>query len=283
MLGWLLAALLFTVAVWTVAIPLGFGVYLSHLPARRSLDDANLGAAKQSVTIPVTDSLELSGWYVRPRNGATVIALHGTGSNRLGVERHSRLLVRHGYGVLALDLRGHGESDGRSTSAPWTMDEDVSAVLTWLRARDEVDPQRIGLVGVSMGGEVAVRVAASERAIRATVAEGLNGGAADARDAGHSWLSLVQLGMLSAVSALLIGEGTGSDAELVEQIAPRPVLLISAGEGPEATTNRYLLQRAGRSAQLWNLPDAPHAAAIRTEPREYERRVIGFLDRALGD
>ena len=80
------------------------------------------------------------------------------------------------------------------------MDEDVGAAVEWLAARRDVSPEKVALLGVSMGGEVAVRVAA---------------------------------------------------------------------------------RRAGEAAEHWNLPDAAHADAIRTDPRGYERRVILFLDRAL--
>ena len=280
-LGWLIAVAAFLVVVWFVAIPVGFSVYLSHLPSRREARDSDLGAAKEPVTLTGADGLRLRGWYVPSRNRAGVIALHGTGSNRVGVERHARMLARHGYGVLALDLRGHGESDGRSTSAPWTMDDDIAAAVQWLAARRDVDPRKVALLGVSMGGEVAVRVAARRREVRAMVAEGLRGGAEDADAAGESWLGVAQLAALGALSAVLTGEGPGSDADLVARVAPRPLMLISAGTGVEADTNALFARRAGASSEHWNLPDASHASAIGTDPQGYERRVIPFLDRAL--
>ena len=55
-------------------------------------------------------------------------------------------------------------------------------------------------------------------------------------------------------------------------------MLISAGRSLEAAVNRSL-ESAG--AEHWNLADAPHGAALKTDPRGYERRVIPFLDRAL--
>jgi pimeloyl-ACP methyl ester carboxylesterase len=281
-LGWLIAVAVALGFAWFVAVPIGFGVYLTHLPSRRDVRDANLGTHKQAVTLTGADQLRLRGWYVPSRNSAAVIALHGTGSNRLGVERHARMLAHHGYGVLALDLPGHGESDGRSTSAAWTMDEDIAAAVRWLAARGDVNPRKVALLGVSMGAEVAVRVAARRRGdVRATVAEGLRGGASDASAAGESWPVVAQLAVLGAVGTVLTGESAGSDADLVERIPPRPLMLISAGTGVEADINRVFVRRAGGSTQHWNLPDAAHASAIRTDPQGYERRVIPFLNRAL--
>jgi uncharacterized protein len=280
-LGWLVAIAASLVFVWFVAVPVGFGVYLTHLPSRREVRDADLGARKQPVKLTGADGLRLRGWYVPSRNRAAVIALHGTGSNRLGVERHARLLARRGYGVLALDLRGHGESEGRSTSAPWTMVDDVVAAVEWLAVRTDVSPDKVALLGVSMGGEVALRVAARRRDVRAIVAEGVRGGVEDASAAGEIWLGVAQLAVLEAVSSVLTGDGPGSGADLVERIAPRPLLLISAGTGVEADINRLFVRRAGGSTEHWNLPDAAHASAISTDAKRYERRVIPFLNRAL--
>jgi Serine aminopeptidase, S33 len=86
--------------------------------------DAPGGARRQPrrpkvpVTMSTSSGLRLHGWYVPSRNGAAVAVMHGTGTNRLGVADHARLLARNGYAVLIFDLHGHGESDGRSTSLP---------------------------------------------------------------------------------------------------------------------------------------------------------------------
>ena len=280
-LGWLLAAVALIAFAWFVAIPAGFGVYMTHLPSRDSVRDAHLGSSKEPVTLTGADGLRLRGWYVPSRNRAAVVALHGTGSSRLGVVRHARMLARHRYGVLALDMRGHGESDGRSTSAPWKLDEDIDAAIKWVAARSDVDPTRVGLLGVSLGGEVALRVAARRREVRAVVAEGPRGGAKDAQDAGAGLHGVAQLAVLSAVGTALTGGGTADDAELVERIAPRPLLLISAGRGIEADAIREFERRGGASTEHWNLPDAPHGSALRTDPAGYQRRVLAFLGRAL--
>jgi uncharacterized protein len=161
------------------------------------------------------------------------------------------------------------------------MDEDIVAAVQWLAARSDVSPRKIALLGVSMGGEVAVRVAARRPDVRATVAEGLRGGAKDASAADESWLGVAQLTVLGALSSILTGEDMESDADLVERIVPRPLMLISAGSGVEADTNRVFVRRGGESTEHWNLPDAAHASAIATAPEAYESRVIPFLDRAL--
>ena len=74
---------------------------------------------------------------------------------------------------------------------------------------------------------------------------------------------------------------TAGRLEPKERIRPRPVLLISSGTDSEADADQVFLHRAGRGARLWNLPNASHASAIRTDPAGYESHVIPFLNRAL--
>jgi dienelactone hydrolase len=148
-------------------MPVGYAVYLTHLSGRRAVHDADLGRPKLPVALRGAQGVVIRGWYVPSRNRAAVIPMHGTGSNRNGVAAHARVLARHGYGVLALDLRGHGDSGGRSTSVPWKLDDDLDAAIAWLSRRSDVDDRRIGALGVSLGGVVALRAAARRTELRA--------------------------------------------------------------------------------------------------------------------
>jgi hypothetical protein len=71
-------------------------------------------------------------------------------------------------------------------------------------------------------------------------------------------------------------------ADLMPRIAPRPVLLVRGmqGNGDEAL-NRAYRNAGGSTTTLWEIPRAGHTAGITAAPAEYERRVIGFFDRAL--
>jgi hypothetical protein len=76
-------------------------------------------------------------------------------------------LSRRGIAVLRLDDRGVGGSDaGPATATSADFADDVRAALAWLRARPEIDPARLGLVGHSEGGMIAPMVAASDAKLR---------------------------------------------------------------------------------------------------------------------
>jgi uncharacterized protein len=282
-LGWTLTVVAAAAFAFFVVQPAVFAVYITHLPTRRAVHDADLGKPKQPVTLQTASGLRLRGWYVPSRNGAAVAVMHGTGSNRLGVADHARLLARRGYGVLLFDLHGHGESDGRSTSLPSRFQPDADAALAYLRQRPDVRAGRIGIVGVSLGGEVAIHAAARHPEWRATVLEGVQGvSPADMQASDPDPASYMTLTALYGLGRVLGGSGpSASNAEQIERIAPRPLLLLSAGRSTEARANEAYKRRGGPTTELWNLPTAAHAAALRTYPAGYERRVIGFLDRAL--
>jgi dipeptidyl aminopeptidase/acylaminoacyl peptidase len=79
-------------------------------------------------------------------------------------------LSRRGIAVLRLDDRGVGASDaGPLTATSADFANDVRAALAWLRARSDIDPARVGLVGHSEGGIIAPMVAATDPRVRSIV------------------------------------------------------------------------------------------------------------------
>lgn len=88
---------------------------------------------------------------------------------------YAELLATAGFTTLAFDHRGFGESDGR----PQHEDSqgkltDLRAAIDVLAARAEVDPARIGLVGICLGGGYALRAAAADPRVKAVA--GIAGG-----------------------------------------------------------------------------------------------------------
>ena len=120
------------------------------------MPDNHLGVPYEDVTFETSDGLELEGWYVPSRNGAAVISFPG----RSGPQKQARMLARHGYGVLLFDRRGEGRSDGEPNSWGWGGDRDIDAAVAYLQARPDVDPSRIGGIGLSVGGEMMLEAAA---------------------------------------------------------------------------------------------------------------------------
>ena len=150
-----------------VIAPFAFGYFATHA-LRAPVADPDLGAAHEDITLTTSDGLELEGWYVPSTNGAAVIAFPG----RTNPQPHTRMLVRHGFGVLLFDRRGEGDSDGDGNRFGWGGTRDIAAALDFLEGRPDVDPGRIGGLGLSVGGELMLEAAAEDDRLAAVVSEG---------------------------------------------------------------------------------------------------------------
>ena len=122
----------------------------------------------EDVSFTTADGLRLEGWYVPSKNGADVIVYPG----RKGPQTPARILARHGYGVLLFDRRGEGESEGDPNALGWAGTRDLDAAISYLQARPDVDDDRIGGLGLSVGGEVMLQEAAETDDLKAVVSEG---------------------------------------------------------------------------------------------------------------
>jgi hypothetical protein len=69
--------------------------------------------------------------------------------------------------------------------------------------------------------------------------------------------------------------------EEISDIAPRPILLISTGQGLEQRMSRYYYDNAGDPKTLWEIPETGHGGGLGARPEEYEERIIAFFDKAL--
>ena len=101
------------------------------------------------------------------RNGAAVVLPGRTKS-----QPHARMLIEHGYGVLLYDRRGEGASEGDPNLFGWGAARDVHAAVEFLQGRPEVDPTRIGGLGLSVSGEMLLQAAAESPELAAVVSEG---------------------------------------------------------------------------------------------------------------
>lgn len=279
-------------AIYVIGFPIAYATAAVNVP-RRAIADQNpgdRGLEFVEATFATSDGVLLSGWYIPSRNRATVIVLHGASSTRSAVLDHAVVLARHGYGVLLFDARGLGRSAGRAMNLGWYGDVDMRAAVDYVRARTDVDPTRIAALGESMGGEEAIGALANDARLRAVVAEG-----ATNRVIGDwSWLPgrygvrgrfqhLVNRLAFGLTDLMTDAEPPSTLRSAVTAAAPRPILLIAAGNVPdERYADEFIRASSPGTVELWVAEGANHTGALRTDPSEWTRRVTSFLDDALG-
>jgi uncharacterized protein len=262
--------------VWFLVFPIGFAYIYSH--TGRTAVTPDLRVPYETVTVTTSDSLKLAASYVSSKNRAAVILFPGATRSH-----EARMLIRHGYGVLLLDPRGQGSSEGDTVR--WAGDRDLLAGVEYLRSRPDVDPGRIGGFGFSIGGEMLLEAAAQSAGIKAIVSEGAGGRVGDEDVSGPAQL-LAEPNLAIMTAALTVFSNHGPPPPIVDRIgriAPRPVFLIYAnpGMGGENTRQPKYYAAAGEPKAIWKVPGSKHTGGINASPVEYEQRVIGFFDRAL--
>ncbi len=290
---WLLIVPLLLLATYLAVWTLGQAVAGSY-PPRPALGDrtpSDLGLPFRDVAFDSGDGVRLAGWYVPSRNGAAVALLHGAGSTRTAVLDQAAVLSRHGYGVLLYDARGHGASDGRGMDFGWYGESDAAGAVDFLARQPDVSPDRIGLVGLSMGGEEAIGAAGSDDRVAAVVAEGAT--ARTAADKGYlaayglrgrvqQQIDRVTYGLTDLLSAAPEPDALGrSVAMAVNRADPTAFLLITGQDEPDEGLAADRLAGSSGTVQTWEVPGAGHTEGLSTSPAEWERRVRRFLDRAL--
>jgi uncharacterized protein len=241
------------------------------------------GADYREVAFDATDGVHLSGWYRPTRNGATVLVVHGGGGDRTGAVAHAKLLVRHGYGVLLHDARGRGKSEGQQNAFGWGWTKDIAGAIAFLKARPEVDPARIGGLGLSTGADALIQAAGLGMDLHAVVADGA------AAESFEDWRRLQGVNAMTpffaaefATVRITSGAKSGPPLEDMVKRVTEPLLLVSAGRHEEYEFNvKYDRDAGSRPVDHWNLPEAGHTGAIRDAAPAYERRVTDFFDRGL--
>lgn len=242
---------------------------------------ADFGLAAEPFAIELHAEASLTGYFVPAEHArGTVVLFHDEQSNASIAHPYYTFLHDAGFHVVAFDPRGFGKSKGTPTLQAWIHDTPV--LLEWLRARKDVDPQRIGFFGTGWGAVTAAWAARTQAPCAALVLESLVSPRSLVREATNDDGSL----MAAMSSGMLEFAGIPEDIE-PEEGAGRthaPALFV-AGELENARDRqaqlRTFLAWGGRK-RLWMLPatrQAPHGLV--THDGEYQRQIAAFFTDAF--
>ncbi len=151
-------------------VKLAWTVPAAYRPIDSTPRDA-VGFGTNRVSFVNSESDIVPGWYNPGTNGGAVVILHGLGGNRGQLVGVARILIDEGWGVLLIDQRGHGEHSANLTTMGRAESLDALAAVEWLRGRDEIDPDRIGLYGASLGAATVIYTAALDPDLACAVAD----------------------------------------------------------------------------------------------------------------
>lgn len=239
----------------------------------------------QPVSFISRSGQHITAWYVPSTNRAAVILAHGCNSDRASMLDEMRLLSAAGFGVLAFDWPGMGESEGQILWGSEARDA-LSSAIDWISARADVDPDRIGGLGFSMGGFMLTQVAAHDSRLRAITLDSAPSDFETYISVHHSkWGPLSAWPARWALRGSDLFAGDRSAVRLIGEISPRPILIIGQSDDIEIplVMTLGLFDSAREAKSLWIILGSQHGLFAEAAGAEYGRRLRAFFsDNLLG-
>jgi dienelactone hydrolase len=209
----------------------------------------------QELSIEGAEGLIIQGTFYPgrgdgPRPG--VLLLHVNGGKRGDWKQFAMQLADNGFSALAIDMRGHGQTGGRSD---WELAaEDLQRVWATLVERDDVDQNNTAIVGASIGANMALTTAVSISDIKTVV----------------------------LLSPGLDYFGVTTNDRIVEY-NPRPALIVASEEDSEAAqSSRALYDLASEGSQLIMYDGAGHGTTMLQRQPELAGEILSWLNQQLG-
>ncbi|MEP6691768.1 MAG: alpha/beta fold hydrolase [Gemmatimonadaceae bacterium] len=272
-------------AILTMLVPLSLTGCLLARPAPARVGDLALDLAGRRVAIESASGSTLAAWMIEGSAGCgAMLLLHGVGDNRLAMLPRARFLQRAGFAILMPDFQAHGESSGEHITFGDRERLDARAALAFLRRA--VPEERVGIIGVSMGGAALLAGRDTTRA-DAVVLESVYptiGLAVEHRFA--VWLGPAGdlAPLLARVTLGLAAPRVGVDPSAlrpIDRIASlsAPMLILGGATDPYTppSETRALFARAAAGSELWIVDGAGHDDLYAFDAPRYEARVGRFL------
>ena len=257
----------------------------------------DLGHDYEDVEVVTHDGVRLRGWFIDKGSNKTVLAIHGYTSSKWD-ETYMKpvidMLARNGFNVAAFDLRAHGESGGDRTTLGKREVGDMKAVIEWLKREKPDKARKVGAIGYSMGGAITIMLASEPGFLDAAIADSPY---MDIMRSGKRWVKRVKgvLGALLRLAYPLIVRFTSSKAGIrpeelnMTRYADKvktPMLLIAGRKDDLVTADEIrefyeAAKKVNPNIELW-ITDSAHVRTVESMPKEYEERIISFLNKYMG-
>ena len=227
----------------------------------------------EDVWFASADGTRLHGWLLQPAGEAkgTVVHVHGNAQNLTSHVGFVDWLPALGYRVFVFDYRGYGESGG--SPSRHGVFEDALAAFAHVRARPDVDPDRIVVFAQSLGGAIATA------ALGEHGTNGVRGVAVDSTSGSYIAMGNSVLGgtFLTWPLAWLLLSDAHAPENSVAAIAPVPMLFLHATQDPVVpmAQGRRLFDAAGEPKEFVELATAGHTVAVDT--RAGRAKLVAFF------
>ena len=254
----------------------GYAERLAFWPSRRAFETPS---RYEDVWFTTSDGVKLHGWFMAAQGLAegekapVVLHCHGNRGNVSKHDQFSSWLPSHGISVLVFDYRCYGRSDNTGPLDRHALLVDANAALEYLLTRDDIDPDRIAAMGVSLGGAFALPLAADRPEIKALVS----------LSTFSTWQGVAS-DWVPILGPILLGPGD-DPIDHVAGLGDRPWLILH-GDADKVINVRHasILYEAGLAASVpvtrIIVPGAGHNDVLFVDPHA-QQAVLKVLDEAF--
>jgi pimeloyl-ACP methyl ester carboxylesterase len=268
----------------------------------RRLTPDDLGLPFEEIWFDVRDEksgqkIDIAAWWIPAATGQSdrcALIVHGYADSKIGGIAWAAVFRAMGYHVLAIDLRAHGRSGGRHTTAGFFERHDLSQVIDQIRTQRPSETRTLILFGVSLGAAVVGAAAALRRGddIDAII---MDCPYADYVSAAHTHARVMGMpGPLFQKIAIAWAQRISradflacAPVNIIPTIACPLMVIHGADDLFVDRADMDAVEAATRSRPpelgltvYWRAADTHHVLAVRTDPNEFRRRIEEFLNAA---
>ena len=253
-------------------------------------EPSQFGLAADTVRFPSTDGIELEGWTINGHPGRPwLILCHGVGSNRSDLLDIGARLYLRGFNILWFDFRAHGGSPGRTTSFGLREQRDLEGALAFLGRQADVPDRPCGVYGISMGGAVALMVAARDERLGAVAVDSPYTSLDDSLALHLRLLCGLPrqpfLWALRATYRLRFGAWPAvvSPLAAAPKLSPRALLVIQGADDVRAPVRgaQEIYEASNDPKEMWLVRGAGHLEGFPQYPERYVGRLSQFFESHL--
>lgn len=270
-----------------------------HRVVKNDNTPEELGLSAETISLTSLDGIDLVGWWIpvgSPK--AIVVILHGMdGLDASSLLPQAVFLNEAGYSVFIQDMRAHGRSGGDRIGLAFEEPQDVVPVLDWISTQPELNETPVVLLGLSMGGAVAIRTAAIRPDVDAVISVSAYASIDKMIGQGMRLMDfpepLIQffvpfskLGMLTVYG---VWPSLASPISDISKIVERPVFLMHGDKDQQIPVNNAhdLKKAGGDNVQLLVVEGADHLIFTENSLGEnkedliYRNQILEFLSTVL--
>jgi fermentation-respiration switch protein FrsA (DUF1100 family) len=236
----------------------------------------------------------LSGWFVPPPAGVAtpwpvVLLVYGYGGYKEQMAGYAQFVHDAGFASFMFDMRGSGLLRDEPVTLGYKERWDMLDAARYLRTREDIDSNRMGALGVSMGAATALLAAEADPTIRAVVADSAYAHLQDMVQPGLRTFigapAILFAPLIVRLAEMMLGMKSSQvqPAVSASRLGSRALFVIHGADdpltNPESATE--IFRAASGPKELWVVPDCGHALGPAVSPELYQARITGFLTRYL--